>query len=353
MEKEIGLQIRIGGCSMVKLTGDKLKSLIDTTVMKEAKAVTSERQEREFVSVVEQHITGIGGPINLKFTNKTVSDVIGITKVEGLAPYGKEPYTDVALSVKGSSLKLSMKGVTAPSIMGAGAVGIDRLFPGWLKSLTPIVVNRFLESGFADGEFFANKDKDLRDMFRKSKKMFKKHGIENVSFSGYADGKEYPLDGNEVPPYLGNMSVEHLEDGTIKLVSNVKDPSKARSLPDMFFKIGEKHIRDLFVGTEEMGGPIDYLYKGPMNIKTEWNKETRTLTIKGTGLFDVDGFVSNHPDVYLRVRKRRIDQPFSPNKTHPILGNAIFGTGVISKDSNARIVITNEISRFGEYGGEI
>jgi len=339
----------------VHLSGNKLKELIQKTLCeKSTKESTTERQEREFVSIVRQNISNGGGSISLKFGNKIITNVVDVTKVEGLAPYGKEPYTDVIIKTEDGSYNVSMKGLTAPSLMGAGATGIETLVPGWLKVITSKVVNRLLDLGFQDGDFFIDKPKDLNSVMGKIHRLFPQYDPQKITFVGYENGKEYSLASPTLPPYIGNATVEiDKENKTIRATSHISDPQQASSLPDMFFELGEDSIKTLFVGTEEMGGPVDYVYIGPMDVTTDWSEDKKELIISGTNIYTVNEYIVHYPKIYLRIRKRRVDQPFAPYESHPILGKSIFGKGVFSGDKTARIVVTNELSKNGELGGLI
>ena len=225
------------------------------------KQSSSERQERAFVEAINKQIVSINDPITVVFDNKIISGVTGVEKVEGLAPYGKEPYTDVVLKTTSGNINISMKGEHAPSLMGAGAAGIERLVPGWLKTLTPAIVKRMIDSGFKEGDFFSNKNKDVSGMVRKALEKYGGSGDINVYFAGYSDGRVYLANDGEMPPYIGNVSIKESGDG-VRITSHIDNPDDTRGVPDMFFKIGERHIKTLFAGTKEMGGPIDMIYVG-------------------------------------------------------------------------------------------
>jgi len=339
----------------VSLTKQMLYEMFDK-VYNEQKTGSTERQERQFVKIIESYAT-LDDPIIVTFGNLAIEEVIGALKVEGLAAYGKEPYTDVIIQTISRDYNLSLKGLDAPSLMGAGAMGIEKLVPGWLRTVTPKVVSRLQEMGFEKGDWITRSQKNIKTISRKARKRFGKTGKEIV-FSGYKDNQEFPIVEEEsaafmgYPPYVGKITIEE-KDNKIKIVSEIHDNEAARHLPDMFFKLGRKNIETLFAGTEEVGGPIDYIYKGPMDVSHEWYPEERKLIFIDSKLYDIKSFIDSYPNIYLRVRKRRIDQPFDPDLNHPILGKAIFGKGVISREGPARIVIADKISSKAEFGGEI
>ena len=81
-------------------------------------------------------------------------------------------------------------------------------------------------------------------------------------------------------------------------------------LPDMYGKVGEHLKETIVVGNTKMGGPIHYMYIGPMDVKSSFNNGV----LKVNGSFYEAKKYAKENDLYLRLRKRREDQPFEPNK---------------------------------------
>ena len=79
----------------------------------------SERQENSFIDLVNQTADRCES-FTLVVGSTTLPGVIGASKKEGSNKYGKEPYTDVVLATEGGDVNLSMKGGTAPSLVGGG-----------------------------------------------------------------------------------------------------------------------------------------------------------------------------------------------------------------------------------------
>lgn len=109
----------------------------------------------------------------------------------------------------------------------------------------------------------------------------------------------------------------------------------AMGAPDVFGKITGKDVIKILRGNEDMGGPIDYMYQGPMDVKVSYGP--KSVTFDGV-LTPVAQYAKSH-ELYLRARKRRIDQPVD---LKGLDGNGLpllFGKSPEHGDSGRRIVI--------------
>ena len=102
-------------------------------------------------------------------------------------------------------------------------------------------------------------------------------------------------------------------------------------------------MKRLFTGDEQMGGPVDYLYKGK-TMKVSGMFDDGTLKIPDDQLLTADQFVQTYgstPGIYFRIRKRGFDSAFTVAKTPDgkggIGGYKIFTTGRYSGEG-ARVV---------------
>lgn len=110
--------------------------------------------------------------------------------------------------------------------------------------------------------------------------------------------------------------------------------------PDVFGKITGKDARKILRGNEEMGGPIDYMYQGPMDVKATIGKNEVTLD---GALTPIAAYAKSH-DLYLRARKRRIDQPVDLKSVDANGYPLLFGKSPSRGDSGRRIVIADRPS---------
>ena len=74
---------------------------------------------------------------------------------------------------------------------------------------------------------------------------------------------------------------------------NTKGHRKGSRGTDMFIEVDVKYKKPILVGNEDMGGPIDFMYVGPMEVRgvrqsgdlkgfPGWNHSKRELTVNGT-----------------------------------------------------------------------
>lgn len=111
---------------------------------------------------------------------------------------------------------------------------------------------------------------------------------------------------------------------------------KGDNIGDVYGKISEKYKEEIVLGTPEIGGPIDYLYIGPMNVSS--NQSPGRLTLNGQ-LIDARSF-SKSENLYLRLRKRRSDQRFDPKSKNRYGYPSILGKSP-SEGSTSRIVVVS------------
>lgn len=114
---------------------------------------------------------------------------------------------------------------------------------------------------------------------------------------------------------------------------------KGDKVPDIFGKISEKDKANIVVGNKEVGGPIDYMYIGPMEV--EGSLEGNTLVLNGN-LYPAKDYAKKE-DLYFRLRARRADQTFEPESKSSDGTPKIYGVSPSKGDSSGRIVVTNSV----------
>lgn len=113
-------------------------------------------------------------------------------------------------------------------------------------------------------------------------------------------------------------------------------------VPDVYGKISTTYKEKIVIGTSAMGGPIDYMYIGPMDVTQTFDEKTKVLTLNGT-LTDSKTYAKTH-DLYFRLRARREDQTFDPDAEQGGIPK-IYGKSPSKGDSAGRIVITDSVPR--------
>jgi hypothetical protein len=109
-------------------------------------------------------------------------------------------------------------------------------------------------------------------------------------------------------------------------------------IPDMYGRVSDDLKETIVVGNASMGGPIDYMYIGPMDVRFT----TSGKNVRLNGHFhDTKKYADDH-DLFLRLRKRRNDQPFTLEKDSKGVP-FILGRSPSAGDKGRRIVIVPSI----------
>ena len=230
-----------------------------------SKSLTFERQEREFVQLVN-NFSANNGPFILVAGEIKIPNCIAAEKIEGVASHGKEPYADVILKTNTKNYNVSMKGEPAPSLAGGGKEGLEVIIPGFTK------------------KYLQKAEVALRKKFKK-----------------------------------GDV------------------------IPDIYFPISKSDLLTILKGTEYMGGPIDYMYIGPMDVCARQSDDE--LEVNGN-LISVQSYSQTH-SLYIRLRNRRHDQTFEPGLIDKHGYPRILGRSPSKGDIGARVVVTDKPSSNG------
>lgn len=122
----------------------------------------------------------------------------------------------------------------------------------------------------------------------------------------------------------------------MKLKTKLKVGTK---VPDSFGKINRHDKVKIVVGTAAMGGPIHYMYIGPMSVTGRYDQKKNEVQMNGI-LHEAVEYASTH-DLYFRLRARREDQRFDPQAVDKDGTPKIYGVSPSRGDSAGRLVITD------------
>jgi len=128
----------------------------------------------------------------------------------------------------------------------------------------------------------------------------------------------------------------------------LKDKKKLKlgdKVPDVFGKISSKDKLKIVIGNKAMGGPIDFMYIGPMTVVSRYDPKKNVLTLNGS-LIEAEKFAKTH-DLYFRLRARREDQRFDPEAKDTDGTPKIYGKSPSRGDSAGRIVVTDKVPSTG------
>jgi hypothetical protein len=126
-----------------------------------------------------------------------------------------------------------------------------------------------------------------------------------------------------------------------KVLSEKKKLKIGDKVPDTYGKIANKDKLEIVVGNERMGGPIHFMYIGPMNVVATYDYKENVLKLNGA-LIAADEYAKTH-DLYFRLRARREDQRFDPSAKDKDGTPKIYGKSPSKGDSAGRIVVTDSV----------
>lgn len=129
---------------------------------------------------------------------------------------------------------------------------------------------------------------------------------------------------------------------TLKTKKKLKAGDK---VPDVFGEITGATKTKIVVGNKAMGGPIDYMYIGPMDVTGPYDKKTNRVTVNGS-LYEAVEYARTHK-LYFRLRARREDQRFDPTAKDNRGVPKIYGKSPSKGDSAGRIVVTDSVPTTG------
>mgnify|MGYP003673439042 FL=1 len=127
------------------------------------------------------------------------------------------------------------------------------------------------------------------------------------------------------------------------LAHHKKNLKPGEKVPDLFAKLNDKDKNLLVIGNTSMGGPIDYMYIGPMDVVSSFDEKKNILTLNGK-ISDAKKY-ANSKDLFFRLRARREDQTFDPTKKDRAGIPTVYGKSPSRGDSKGRIVVTDKPSK--------
>lgn len=125
------------------------------------------------------------------------------------------------------------------------------------------------------------------------------------------------------------------------------DVVAADSIPDLFVKIPQNYVELILKGNRQMGGPIDYMYVGPMDVES--TMRGNTVALNGN-FYGIQEYMRKIGTFYFRVRKRDLE----PSNTIAIEltrtnkeGYKMMFRGPKTNKNNLRLVITDKVPSTG------
>jgi len=110
-------------------------------------------------------------------------------------------------------------------------------------------------------------------------------------------------------------------------------------VPDVYGEIRGVAKKKIVVGNKDMGGPIDFMYIGPMTVNGNYDAKKNILKLNGN-IIDAEYYARSHR-LFFRLRARREDQRFDPDAYDKDGAPKIYGKSPSRGDSAGRIVVTD------------
>jgi len=216
----------------------------------------SERQESSLINFINNNVLNR----HCKISNNCAKDrkllgyqITGAEKKVGKNDYNDEPYIDVIIKTDKGEIGISCKGPTTPSLAGGGLSGLNRIVPELIQ-----------------------------DFYTQAQKYIESIKIESKTKGGRKIISEKLKDGDTIGAYL---------------------------IPDMSYEIPEEYVENILRGNEAMGGPIDYMYQGPINVTGKVDEEDGKFYLNPNGQFySINEYKKKVGKFYLIIRKRDLDQ---------------------------------------------
>lgn len=120
--------------------------------------------------------------------------------------------------------------------------------------------------------------------------------------------------------------------------------SLGSKVPDIYGKINKNDKKKIVIGNKAMGGPIDYMYIGKMDVTSRYDEKTNILTFSNGEMIPSQTYANEH-ELYFRLRARREDQRFDPTAKDSNGTPKIYGKSPSKGDSAGRIVVTDKVPR--------
>ena len=114
---------------------------------------------------------------------------------------------------------------------------------------------------------------------------------------------------------------------------------RGAKVPDIYGLISNNDKIKIVVGNTAMGGPIDFMYIGPMDVRGPYESKKNLVVLNGT-LTESVAYAKEHT-LYFRLRARREDQRFDPDAKDAANVPKIYGKSPSRGDSAGRIVVTD------------
>ncbi len=144
---------------------------------------------------------------------------------------------------------------------------------------------------------------------------------------------------NELIPGLMEKVLNKTNAIVKNLIANGKyKEGQIDDLPSFFYKLTPAESVKLFIGDEKTGGPIHFMYIGPMDVKSTF--QNNILTLNGSLIDAIEK--GKHGTYYIRIRRERNDQPFDTELKNAMGMPNIFGRSAYKGTARTKITVVDK-----------
>jgi hypothetical protein len=209
---------------------------------------SAERQENAFVKAINDAAKKNPAGIKVKAGSQTISGVIKAEKFAGRQVSGSEPYIDVNLHLADgkTTVGISMKGESAPSLAGGGLKGINLAVPG--------LANKFMKAVLTHLKKKIKPGDKVPDCYGKISDQHKvKIVVGNKDMGGPID---YMYIGNMTPVSNYNKSTNTLAFNN----GNFYEATKYAKSHDLYFRLRARREDQVFDPTAKDSMNVPKIY---------------------------------------------------------------------------------------------
>ena len=116
---------------------------------------------------------------------------------------------------------------------------------------------------------------------------------------------------------------------------------KGDKIPDVYAEIKERNKTKIVVGNKAMGGPIDFMYIGPMSVQARYEDKKNILQLNGD-IIEAERYAKTHK-LFFRLRVRRHDQRFDPDAFDNRGIPTVYGRSKSRGDRSGRISVADKV----------
>ena len=218
---------------------------------------------------------------------------------------------------------------------------VSRAGPITIRSKNGTKVNKVLRAFKFEGRQITGSEPYIDVIFEQKFK----NSVKNIGLS---------VRGESAPSLAGgglrgiNLAVPGLADKFMAAAWNALQENgyeEGDKIPDVYGEIRGRNKTKIVIGNRLMGGPIDFMYIGPMNVQANYDKRKNILQLNGN-IIDAERYARTHK-LYFRLRARRHDQRFDPasfdNRGIP----KVYSKSRSKGDSSGRITVTDKVPSTG------